>query len=67
MLINCQKTIQLVVKNHLTDKSKQRIDNVFNFFSSQNFLESVFRDEKYNAIMNKVVEDVRKLVDEGSL
>ena len=67
MLKNCQSMIQQIVKPHLTDKSKQRIDNIFTFFSNQNFLESVFRDHKYNSQMDKIVNDVRKLVDEGNL
>jgi hypothetical protein len=67
ILKNCQNTIQQIVKQHLTDKSKQRIENIFNFFSNQNFMESVFRDQKYSDTMTKIVEDVRKLVDDGSL
>ncbi len=30
-------------------------------------MESVFRDQKYSDTMTKIVEDVRKLVDDGSL
>jgi hypothetical protein len=67
MLKNCQTMIQQIVKSHLTDKSKQRIENIFIFFSNQNFLESVFRDHKFSVQMDKIVDDVRKLVDEGNL
>ena len=84
LLKSCQNTLHLVIKNHLTDKSKGRIDNVFDFFSDRKFLDEVFRNSKvtasdssrkeednsaskYGYLMKAVVDDVRKLVDEGSL
>lgn len=86
LLRHCQSTMQQVVKSHLTDKSKQRIDHVFNFFADKKFLEDVFNSSvksggnkincspngkenatSYQCLMKSIVEDVRKLVDEGSL
>lgn len=65
LLKMCQNSIHLIVKQHLTEKSKNRIDNVFNFFLDKNFLDDVFKNQKYNSIMKPLVEDVRKLLDEG--
>jgi hypothetical protein len=78
LLRSCQVTLHLVIKNHLTDKSKARIDNVFGFFADKKFLEDVFKNStskapanetavKYGQLMRAVVQDVRKLVDEGML
>lgn len=62
-----QRLIHSIVQQHLTDKSKNRIDNVFNFFSDQNFLQQIFKNNKYAKLMNLIVEDARSLIDEGSL
>jgi hypothetical protein len=77
LLKSCQTTLHLIVKNHLTENSKHRIDHVFGFFSDKKFLEDVFKNsaskatseqaQKYGQLMKAVVDDVRKLVDEGSL
>jgi hypothetical protein len=67
-LKNCQSLIQNIVKLHLTEKSKQKIENVFNFFSDPHFLESVFAsNSSYSTILKSIVDDTRVLVDEGSL
>ena len=77
LLKTCQSLIQVVIRHHLTDKSKARIDHVFNFFSDKKFLEDTFKNAtgkastehslKYKAVMKDIVDDVRKLVDEGNL
>jgi hypothetical protein len=68
-LIDCKNLIQLIVKFHLTDKSKNKIENIFTFFSDQTFLESIFKNQSnsYKNYLKLIVEDTRKLVEEGSL
>ena len=67
-LKNCHLLIQNIVRTHLTDKSKQKIDSVFSFFSDQNFLETVFAPHSsYTTILKSIVDDARLLVEEGSL
>lgn len=67
-LKNCQSQIQNIVKTHLTDKSKHKIDNVFNFFSDQQFLETVFTpNSPFSSTLKQIVDDARLLVEEGSL
>ena len=67
LLLTCKSSMHTIIRMHLTDKSKNRVDNVFNFFADLKFLEEIFRNSKYSAYMQVVVDDARKLVDEGLL
>lgn len=67
LLIDCKGQMHSIVRQHLTEKSKNRIDNVFNFFSDIKFLEDIFKNSKYSNTMRTIVDDSRKLVDEGLL
>jgi hypothetical protein len=67
-LIDCKNLIQLIVKPHLTEKSKNKIENIFTFFADQTFLENIFKNQTtYKNYLKLIVEDTRKLVEEGSL
>jgi len=68
LLIDCKNLIQLIVKSHLTDKSKGRIETVFTFFADEAFLGFIFKGTPSSKlIMKAIVDDTRKLVEEGSL
>lgn len=67
LLKTCQSQMHSIVRQHLTDKSKSRIDNVFNFCADIKFLEEIFKNQKYSNLMKIIVDDARKLVDEGML
>jgi hypothetical protein len=67
ILTSCRHSINAVIKNHLTDKSLKRVENVFGFFKERQFLEEVFRNSKYSSLMDSIVKDTRVLLDEGSL
>ncbi|CAF0769640.1 unnamed protein product [Brachionus calyciflorus] len=67
LLVSCQASMHSIIKFHLTDKSKNRVDNVFNFFSDITFLEDIFKNHKYSTQMQVIVDDARKLVDDGLL
>jgi len=67
ILTNCRNSINSVIKNHLTDKSLKRVENVFDFFKERQFLEEVFKTSKYRSLMDVIVKDTRVLLDEGSL
>ncbi|XP_037923808.1 tumor necrosis factor alpha-induced protein 8-like protein isoform X2 [Hermetia illucens] len=57
-----------VVRRHLTDKSLNRIDEVFSFFSDSNLLETAFKtDSPYREIMGKIVTDLNNAMDNGDL
>ncbi|ESO12377.1 hypothetical protein HELRODRAFT_158887 [Helobdella robusta] len=58
--------IKQLVQRHLTEKSLGRIDNFFNFFSSEVFLDSCFKkDGPQKEIMEKIVDDVNTLLENG--
>jgi len=68
LLVDCQNLIQLIVKNHLTDKSKMRIETVFTFFADEAFLAYIFKGTPNSKqFMKLIVDDTRDLVEEGSL
>jgi hypothetical protein len=65
LLSTCQDSIHEIIRAHLTDKSKGRVDNVFGYFNDAQFLDDVFKNRKYHKIMQAIVDDVRKLLDDG--
>lgn len=68
LLVDCESLIQTIVKEHLTDKSKTRIETVFTFFADEAFLAFIFKGTPSSKlIMKSIVDDTRKLVEEGSL
>jgi hypothetical protein len=67
-LVECEKLIQQIVKSHMTDKSKARIESVFKFFGDEAFLSFIFKGTASSKlIMKEIVDDTRQLVEEGSL
>lgn len=64
----CNTILQCLVNRHLTDKSKNRIDIVFGFFTSSDFLEAIFQqDSKYYDLLDNIVADMHRMMDEGNL
>ncbi|BES87684.1 Tumor necrosis factor alpha-induced protein 8-like [Nesidiocoris tenuis] len=60
--------LRQVVARHLTDKSLQRIDSVFNFFSNPQFLDAVFKpNSAYKEVLDRLVPDISKAIDEGGM
>lgn len=67
-LVECERLINLIIKVHLTDKSKGRIESIFSFFADEAFLAYIFKGTPSSKVlMNLIVDDTRKLVEEGSL
>lgn len=67
-LKQCKEMTHQVIKRHLTDKSKHRVDHVYDFFSDPKFLEEIYKPEsKHRAIFGLIVDDARKLLDDGYL
>ena len=67
-LSECQSMLKELVVHHLTDKSLGRIDNVFGFFGNTEFLASVFRsDSLYRKILSEMVDDLNKMLEDGTL
>ncbi|KAL3280103.1 hypothetical protein HHI36_017609 [Cryptolaemus montrouzieri] len=67
-LKECHSCLRSIVEAHLTDKSLSRIDSVFNFFTDERFLDSVFkRDSEYRDVLGRLVLDLNKAIENGDL
>jgi hypothetical protein len=67
-LKQCKDMTHQIIRRHLTDKSKHRVDHVYDFFSDPKFLEEVYKPQgKHRAIFGLIVDDARKLLDDGYL
>lgn len=67
-LERCRTAIQTFIKPHLTDKSQDRCDQVFDFLTHSDFLDSVFRqDSEHRPILGMLVSDINKALDAGHL
>lgn len=64
----CRQLLQSLIERHLTDKSKSRVDTVFDFFTSQELMDVLFAsDGKYREHMDVIVTRMHKMMDEGNL
>ncbi|KAG8231319.1 hypothetical protein J437_LFUL011144 [Ladona fulva] len=67
-LTECCASLRLLVKRHLTDKSLNRIESTFAFFTNPAFLDAVFcHNSEYADILNRIVADMNKALDEGGM
>lgn len=67
-LAESQAILKSIVQRHLTEKSLQRIDEVFAFFGNSTLLETAFRAQSpYAEVMGKIVDDMNKAMDSGDL
>lgn len=63
-----QATLKQIVERHLTDKSLDRIDEVFTFFNDPKLLETCFRvDSPYREIVAAIVKDLNSAMDSGDI
>lgn len=68
ILSDLRQMLQSLVKRHLTDKSHNRIDEVFDFFNEAQFLEAIFRQNSpYRELMNKIVADINTALESGTI
>lgn len=64
----CRELLQQLVKRHLQDKSKSRIDIIFETFNDPTLMDIIFTsDGKYKDNMDKITTDMSTLMDEGNL
>lgn len=67
-LANCKDILHQLVQNHLTPKSHGRIDHVFNYFGNGDLLERVFEPSgPFRGVLEKMVQGLNKLMEDGSL
>ncbi|XP_057301365.1 tumor necrosis factor alpha-induced protein 8-like protein isoform X2 [Hydractinia symbiolongicarpus] len=68
ILNESRELLELSVKNHLTDKSLKRIDNVYSFYSDPKVLDKLFLpDSSYRPFLENIVNALNKLIDNGEL
>ncbi|CAG7722403.1 unnamed protein product [Allacma fusca] len=64
----CDEMLMSLVKNHLTDKSKGRIQFVANLLRDPTLLDSSFKKgTPQNEIMKKMVAEINKAIENGEL
>lgn len=64
----CRQLLQSLISRHLTDKSKGRIDFVFQSFCDEGLMDVIFQpDGKCRDQMESIVKNLRKMMDEGNL
>lgn len=64
----CRQLLKNLISRHLTDKSKNRVDIVFQAFNDETLMDTIFTpDGKYKDYMDKITTDMNTLMEEGSL
>ena len=64
----CHLLLKDLISRHLSDKSKSRVDIVFQAFNNPTLMDTIFQsDGKYKDYMDKITADMNTLMDEGSL
>lgn len=65
-LAESHAALKSVIVRHLTEKSLDRIDEVFNFFGDSKLLETSFRIESpYRDVVAAIVTDLNRAMDNG--
>ncbi|XP_075165764.1 tumor necrosis factor alpha-induced protein 8-like protein sigmar isoform X2 [Haematobia irritans] len=63
-----RESLKAIVKRHLTEKSMNRIDEVFAFFSDTCLLETAFKpDSPYCEVMSKIIADINTAMETGDI
>ena len=67
-LNECRLMLKQLVERHLTDKSLNRIDQVFLFYADLDFLDAIFKSNgAHSDVLRSVVNDLNILLDNGTL
>ena len=67
-LNECSSLLKQLVQRHLTEKSLDRINMVFQFFGNPDFLTALFQPNgPYKETLSIMVDDLNKLLEDGVL
>lgn len=67
-LNECSTMVKELIKNHLTEKSVGRVENVFGFFGNSDLLEAMFRaDSPHRPLLGKIVTDLNTMMENNIL
>lgn len=68
LLTETHQLLKSIVSKHLTEKSLNRIDEVFSVMNNAQFLEVIFKqNSEYREIMGKIVCDLNKAMENGDI
>lgn len=68
LLTETHQLLKSIVSKHLTEKSLNRIDEVFSVMNNAQFLEAIFKqNSEYREIMGKIVCDLNKAMENGDI
>ncbi|XP_014215388.1 tumor necrosis factor alpha-induced protein 8-like protein isoform X1 [Copidosoma floridanum] len=67
-LERCRAAVRALIKPHLTEKSRERCEQVFDFLVHPDFLEAVFaNDSELRPVLGALVGDINKALETGEL
>lgn len=67
-LERCRTAILMLIKPYLTDKSQERCNQVFDFITNSDFLDSIFQqNSEHRTTLASLVDDINKALDAGHL
>lgn len=68
LLTETHQLLKEIVTKHLTEKSLNRIDEVYCVINNPQFLEAIFRqNSEYREVMGKIVCDLNKAMESGDI
>lgn len=66
LISEVHQILREIVRSHLSDKSLNKIDEIFDSFNNPQFLESIFKpDSPHREVMGKVVADLNKIMEQN--
>lgn len=66
LITEVQNLLKEIVKNHLSDKSLNKIDEIFESFNDPSFLNEMFRqDGPHKEVMEKICADLNKILEQN--
>lgn len=66
LITEVHQLLKEIVKCHLTEKSLGKIDEIFETFNNQQFLESIFKpDSPHREVMASIVADLNKVMEQS--
>lgn len=66
LISEVHQLLRKIVNGHLTDKSLQKIDEIFDSFNNPQFLESIFKaDSPHRELMENIVADLNKVMEQS--
>ncbi|RUS79444.1 hypothetical protein EGW08_012785 [Elysia chlorotica] len=61
----CRQLLQTIIERHSTDKTKGRVDLVFQTFCEPDLLDAIFTNETYKPFVDPIIKDLGTLMDEN--